>query len=393
MVNNKSKNKRFETLAIHGGVVPEDGTHSVTTPIYPSSTYRVAYPGDESGYVYSRWSNPTRLALEKALAALENGNYAYAFSSGLAALDAIIKLLKPGDHVVVVDDIYGGSMRQFEQSARNFGIEFSYVDGRNPDNFKNAIQEHTKLFWIETPTNPLLHLVDIAALAHIAEPHDILVGVDNTFATPFIQRPLELGADIVLHSASKYLGGHCDVIAGALVVRDEQLAERIRFNQYAIGGMLGPFESWLVLRGMKTLSLRMERHAANAARIAEYLKTVDMVETVYFPGIDGKPLPNGMTLPGGMVSFTLKADFESVRQFVMATDIFILAESLGGVESLINHPASMTHASIPKDVREQHGISDGLIRLSVGIEHIDDLLADLAFAFQTLRKAVSSTKQ
>ncbi len=386
----KDHQKKFETRAIHGGRVPEDGTNSVTTPIYPSSTYRVAYPGDESGYVYARWSNPTRLALEKTLAELENGTHAYAFSSGLAALDAIIKLLKPGDRVIAVDDLYGGSMRQFEQSARNFGIEFAYIDGRHPDNFRNSLTENTRLIWIETPTNPLMHLVDIAKVSEIAHSRGTLVAVDNTFATPYIQRPLDCGADIVLHSASKYLGGHCDLIAGALVVKDADLAERLRFNQYAIGAMLGPFESWLVLRGIKTLHLRMERHSINAVKITEYLETVDLVDRIYFPGQDGQPVPNGMTMPGGMVSFSLKADFEAVKGFVMATEVFVLAESLGGVESLINHPASMTHASIPKEVREARGIDDGLVRLSVGVEHIDDLLIDLRRAFQTLRKTVQT---
>ena len=382
---------QFETRAIHSGHVPEDGTNSVTTPIYMSSTYKVAYPGDESGYVYSRWANPTRQALERAIATLENGTHAYAFSSGLSALDAVLKLLKAGDHIVAVDDLYGGSMRQFEQVARNFDLDFSYVDGRNPEEFEKAIQKNTKLFWLETPTNPLLHLVDIEAVAQIAKKHNILVGVDNTFATPFIQKPLELGADIVLHSASKYLGGHCDVIAGALVTKDAELAERIRFNQYAVGGQLGPFESWLVLRGLKTLSLRMERHATNAQQIAEYLETVDIVDKVYFPGLDGKKVPNKMRLPGGMVSFSIKADFETVKQFVMSTELFVLAESLGGVESLVNHPASMTHASIAKEVREERGIDDGLVRLSVGVEHIDDLLIDLRNAFAAIRTKVKTS--
>jgi cystathionine gamma-lyase len=379
------KNKKFETRAIHAGRVPEDHTGSVSTPIFPSSTYRVAFPGDESGYVYSRWANPTRNALERALAALENGSHAFAFSSGLAALNAVINLLKAGDHIVSVDDLYGGSMRQFERLMRNFGLDFTYVDGRNPNNFEKAIKPNTRLFWIETPTNPLLYLVDIAKVAEIGKKHNILTAVDNTFATPYIQRPLELGADIVHHSVSKYLAGHCDVIAGALVVNDRELAERVRFNQYAVGGTLGPFESWLVLRGLKTLHLRMERHSFNAKRIAEYLSSLEIVDRVFYPGLDSKPLPNRMTLPGGMISFTIKADFDAVKQFVMSTQVFILAESLGGVESLINHPASMTHASIPKEIRQAHGITDGLVRLSVGLEHIDDLLSDLQHAFAAMR--------
>ena len=385
-MSDRSKNWQFETRAIHAGRVPEDGTGGVTTPIYPSSTYRVEYPGDESGYVYSRWKNPTRVALEEGLAVLENGTSAAAFSSGLSALDAVLKLLKAGDHVVAVEDLYGGSLRQFERIAKNFNLEFTYVDGRDPRNFENAIKENTRLFWLETPTNPLLHLVDIEKVVAIAAERDILVGVDNTFATPYIQKPLDLGADLVLHSMSKYLGGHCDIIAGAVITKDDELGERIWFNQYAGGGQLGPFEAWLVLRGMKTLHVRMERHSINAMKVAEYLETVPEVKKVYFPGIDGKDVPNRMMMPGGMVSFSIDADFEAVKQFVMATNVFILAESLGGVESLVNHPASMTHASIPKEERERRGIDDGLVRLSVGIEHIDDLLIDLRSAFEVLKK-------
>ncbi|MFQ5500355.1 MAG: trans-sulfuration enzyme family protein [Candidatus Zixiibacteriota bacterium] len=380
--------KRFETRAIQAGRVPEDQTGSVTTPIYPSSTYRVAFPGDESGYVYSRWSNPTRLALEKALASLENGRYGYAFSSGLSAMTAVMHLLKAGDHVVAVDDLYGGTMRQFERLLRNFGLDFTYVDGTDASNFEEAVKDNTKLFWIETPTNPLLKLVDISAVSAIARKHGILTAVDNTFATPFIQLPLTLGADIVHHSMSKYLSGHCDVIGGSLIVNDEALAERVRFNQYAVGAHLGPFESWLVLRGLKTLHVRMERHCANAARIVEHLQSIDIVDAVFYPGLDGAALLNDMKLPGGIVSFSIDADLETVKAFACATNVFVLAESLGGVESLINHPALMTHASIPKDIREKRGIGDGLIRLSVGLEHIDDLLDDLKQAFESIRTRV-----
>ena len=379
--NNENK---FETKAVHSGHVPEDGSNSVTTPIYTSSTYKVKYPGDESGYVYSRWSNPTRLALEKSLAELENGTHAYAFSSGLAALDAVIRLFKPGDHIVAVDDLYGGTKRQFNFITKTTGIEFCYVDGRELKEFEKALQKNTKCFWLETPSNPLLYTLDIAKISKIAHANNILVGVDNTFATPYIQKPLDCGADIVLHSASKYLGGHCDLIAGALVVNDEKLAEKIRFIQYGIGAILGPFESWLVLRGIKTLALRMERHSYNAIKIAEYLKSEKKVDKVYFPGIDGEQLPNNMKLPGGIVTFSIKADFEAVKKFVMSTEVFVLAESLGGVESLINHPASMTHASIPKEDREKRGINDGLVRLSVGVEHIDDLIDDLKQAFSII---------
>ena len=311
-MKDKLKNKQFETKAIHLGQARGDNTGSVTTPIFPSSTYRVEFPGDESGFVYSRWSNPTRVALEEALAALENGTHAYAFSSGLAALNAVMNLLKPGDHVVAVDDLYGGTHRQFERLMKNFNITFSYVDGCDPLNFEKAIKENTRILWVETPTNPLLKLTDIEKVSEIARKHKILLAVDNTFATPYIQKPLDLGADIVLHSASKYLGGHCDVIAGALVVKDNELAERLRFNQYAVGGMLNPFESWLILRGIKTLHLRMERHSLNSMKIVEYLESVSIVDKIYYPGIDGNAVPNKMKLPGGMISFNMKADFETV---------------------------------------------------------------------------------
>ena len=379
------KNKKFATKAIHLGRVPEDGTGSVTAPIFPSSTYRMKFPGDDSGYVYSRWANPTRQALESTLAELENGRHAYFFSSGLAAVTSIMHLLRPGDHVVAVSDLYGGTHRLFEKIMRNFQITFSYIEGIDPDDFETAIKGNTKLFWIESPSNPLLKLIDIKATAAIAKKHGILTAVDNTFATPYIQRPLELGADIVHHSATKYLGGHCDVVAGAVVVRDEQLAEKLRFNQYAVGATAGPFDSWLVMRGIKTLALRMERHSANALKVVDFLKTVALVDKIYFPGLDGKPLPNEMSLPGGMISFNIKADLETVKKFAMSTEIFVLAESLGGVESLINHPALMTHSSIPKEIREAHGVTDGLIRLSVGIEDPGDLVADLKQAFDRIR--------
>lgn len=388
-MSDKLKNKQFETKAIHAGNIAEDGTGAVTPPIHPSTTYRVQFPGDESGYVYSRWSNPTRKALEETLAVLENGTQAIAYASGLAAIHAVMHLLKPGDHVVAVDDLYGGTHRMFEKILKNFQIEFSYVDGCQTENFEKAVKPNTKLFWIETPTNPLLKLTDISAVAGIAKKHNIICAVDNTFATPYIQQPLELGADIAMHSASKYLGGHCDVIGGALIVKDEALGEKLRFHQYAAGSMLGPFESWLLIRGIKTLHIRMERHSVNSMKIAEYLETVDIVNEIYYPGYNDKKVPNNMKLPGGMVSFTIDADFETVKKFAMATKLFVLAESLGGVESLINHPASMTHASIPKEIREKHGVTDGLIRLSVGIENVDDLLIDLRTAFAVVKDAVA----
>ena len=383
-MDTNTRDRKFETRAVHGGRVPEDGTNSITTPIYPSSTYRVDFPGDESGYVYSRWSNPTRAALERALASLEGGGHAFAFASGLAAVTAVLHLLKAGDHVVAVDDLYGGTHRLFEGLKLKYDLDFTYVDGTDPENFAKGVNDKTRLFWVETPTNPLLKLVDIPAVSKIGRAHDILTAVDNTFATPYIQRPLELGADIVHHSASKYLAGHCDVIAGAVVVKDDQLAEKMHFNQYAVGGSLGPFESWLTLRGLKTLHLRMERHCLNSMKVVEFLETIDLVDRIYYPGIDGRPVPNNMTRPGGMVSFNIKADSDAVRQFATATEIFVLAESLGGVESLLKHPASLTHAPIPKEVREAHGIGDGLIRLSVGVENSDDLLDDLRRAFDKI---------
>lgn len=387
-MSDKMKKRSLETQAVHAGQVPEDATRSITTPIYPSSTYRMEFPGDESGYVYSRWSNPTRKATERALAALENGSGAFLFSSGLAAMNAVLNLLKSGDHVVVVNDLYGGSIRQFEQIWKKFGLDFSYVDGTDHENFASAANENTRLFWVETPTNPLLELVDIAAVSKIARAKKILLAVDNTFATPFIQRPLELGADIVHHSASKYLSGHCDIIGGVVVAKEKELAEKIFFNQYAIGAQLNPFDSWLLLRGLKTLHIRMERHSVNAMKLVEYLETVELVDKIYFPGIDGKPIPNKMTMPGGMISFTIKADIETVKTFATVTELFILAESLGGVESLINHPASMTHSSIPKEEREARGITDSLVRLSVGIENVDDLLIDLRQAFAAIRSKI-----
>lgn len=379
------KKTKIETRCAQAGRVKEDGTGAITAPIHPSSTYRVDYPGDEAGYVYSRAHNPTRRALEESLATLEEAQFAYAYASGLAALNALLSTLKSGDHVVSASDLYGGTHRQFEKIfGPQFNIEFTFVDGSDPEAFEKAVKDNTKLFWLETPSNPLLGMSDIAKISAIGHKHGILTGVDNTFATPYIQQPLSLGADIVLHSMSKYLGGHCDVIAGALVTNSKELAEQIKFNQYAIGAMLGPFESWLVLRGIKTLPIRMEKHTANAAEIAKFLTTQEAVEKVFYPGLDGSALPNKMRLAGGMLSFSLKADFEQVKKFCVALKIFILAESLGGVESLVNHPASMTHASIPKEIREPNGVTDSLVRLSVGIENPIDLIEDLKQAMKVL---------
>ncbi len=377
-----NKDWKDETKAIHAAEHVDGGVGAVSTPIYQTSTYRVAEPGDESGYVYSRTANPTREALEISLAAMEGGGYGFAFASGMAAVNAVMSLLSPGDHVIAGDDLYGGTFRLFEQVFKNFGLEFTYVDARQSENIEAALTSKTRLIWLETPTNPLMRLFDIGASAGIARKNKCFLAVDNTFATPCIQRPLELGADIVVHSLTKYISGHADTVGGAILVDDAELAEKIGFLQNAAGAILGPFDSFLSLRGLKTLPLRMERHSHNARKIAEYLIRKKSVNEVFFPGIDGKPLPNKMSLPGGMVSFNLDLEMDDVRNFVMSTSLFALAESLGGVESLINHPATMTHASIPGDIRLERGINDGLIRLSVGLEHIDDLIADLESAFE-----------
>ncbi len=385
MSSDDFKNKAFETRAVHAGSVTEDNTGAVTTPIYPSSTYTVAYPGDESGYVYSRSDNPTRAALERALATIESAECGLAFASGLAATATVMNLLGPGDHVVANSDLYGGIHRQFENVIRKRGIDFSYVDGRDAQNFEKATNDNTKLYWLESPSNPLLHLTDIEAVSRIAKKHDIRTVVDNTFATPYLQQPLALGADICLHSASKYLGGHCDIIGGALMTNDKATGEELKYHQNASGCMLGPFESWLVLRGIKTLAVRMEKHSSNALAVVEYLKTESIVSRILFPGIDGAPLPNRMKTAGGMVSFDIDADAETVSKFAQSTKVFILAESLGGVESLLNHPARMTHASIPEEIRLKNGITDGLVRLSVGIESSKDQIDDLKAAFAAIK--------
>lgn len=380
------KERKMDTRAIHAGREIDGGVGAVSTPIYQTSTYRQQFPGDESGYVYSRTSNPTRHALETALAELEGGRFGFAFASGLAATNTVMNLLSAGDHLVVGDDLYGGTFRLFEKVFKQFQLTFTYVDGRRAENFAGAIRQNTKLLWLETPSNPLMHLTDIAEVAKIARESGILLAVDNTFATPYIQRPLELGADIVVHSLTKYLAGHCDMVGGAVVTDKEELAERIGFYQNAVGAILGPFDSFLALRGLKTLPVRMERHSYNARKIAEFLKQSPLVKEVYYPGTDGKPLPNRMTMAGGMVSFVLDAEMDTVREFVMATSVFILAESLGGVESLINHPATMTHASIPAEIRKARGIDDGLVRLSVGLEDVEDLIDDLKGALAASEK-------
>lgn len=382
-----NKKWREETRAIHAAEKIDGGVGAVTPPIFQTSTYRVGFPGDESGYVYSRTANPTRQALEETLAALEDGHAGFAFASGLAAVNTVINLLNPGDHVIVGDDLYGGCFRLFEKVFGKYNIIFDFVDARDSKYIEQAVMSKTKMIWLETPTNPLMHLYDIEASARIARKQNLLLVVDNTFATPSIQQPLLLGADMVVHSLTKYLSGHADTVGGAIVVNSPELAEKIGFHQNAAGAILGPFDAFLSLRGLKTLSLRMERHSYNAVKIAGYLKVRDEVDKVYFPGLDGR-LPNRMRLPGGMISFTLKGDGETAKAFAMATELFVLAESLGGVESLVNHPASMTHASIPAEVRAKRGITDNLIRLSVGLENIDDLINDLETAFKTIQDKI-----
>ncbi len=376
---------KFDTKAIHAGQEPDPGTGAIMTPIYQTSTYVQESPGKHKGYAYARGKNPTRVALEKCVAALENAKHGLCFSSGMGASDAVIKLLRPGDEVIATDDLYGGSYRMFEKIFAPYGIKFHYINMSEPANVAKSINDKTRMIWVESPTNPLMKIVDIAACAKLTSGKNILLVVDNTFASPYLQTPLDLGAHIVMHSATKYLGGHSDVILGALCLNDDKLYEQLAFTLNASGANPGPMDSFLVLRGLKTLHVRMERHCSNGKKIAEYLKSHPKVEKVYWPGFPDFPnhavAKKQMKDFGGMISFTLKgANFEETGKMMQKTKIFSLAESLGGVESLINHPASMTHASIPKAERERLGISDNLVRLSVGIEDIDDLLEDLRVA-------------
>ena len=375
---------KFNTKVIHGNQHHEKVTGAVMPPVFQTSTFAQSSPGKPIGeYEYSRAANPTRTALEDALASIENGTKGLAFSSGLAATDAVLKLLLPNDEVIAVNDLYGGTFRMFTRIYQNFGIKFHFVDMQNPESIEKYINNNTKLVWVETPTNPLMKLVDIAAISAICKKHHLLFAVDNTFATPYIQKPLDLGAEIVMHSATKYLGGHSDVIAGALVVKDSKLAEKLHFAQFATGGTLGPQDSYLVLRGIKTLHLRMQRHCENGLKVAQFLANHSKINTVYYPGLathEQHELANKQmnNLYGGMVSFTFKSGSkEDAISFLEKLKVFTLAESLGGVESLANHPALMTHASIPEDIRKAAGISDDLVRLSVGVEDIGDLLIDL----------------
>jgi len=387
----------LETLAIHAGQPPEPRTGAVMTPVFLTSTFAQAGPGVHRGFEYSRTQNPTRFALEANLAALEGGAWGLAFNAGLAASTAVMSLLDAGDHVVAGDDLYGGSFRLFDKVFRRFGLSFTYVDARDPRAVAAAIGPRTRLAWVETPTNPLLRLFDIAAIAKICRARGVRVAVDNTFMTPYFQRPLALGADLVVHSTTKYLNGHSDVVGGAIVGSDPALRDRLAFLQNAMGGSQSAFDSFLVMRGTKTLAVRMERHQQNARAVARWLEARPEVARVFYPGLRSHPqhalARRQMSGSGGMVSFVLREDrgtLARARVFLESLRVFTCAESLGGVESLAEHPAIMTHASIPAERRRALGISDGLIRLSVGIEHVDDLLADLAQAFV---KALAATRR
>jgi len=376
---------KFNTKVIHAGIEPDPSTGAIMTPIFQTSTYVQNAPGDHKGYEYARTQNPTRDALQKNLAALENGNFGICFSSGLAATDGIIKLLSKGDEVIAMNDLYGGTYRAFTKVYARFGMQFHFADLTNPNNLEPLINSNTKLIWIETPTNPMLSIVDIEAICAIAKKHNVLVCVDNTFASPYLQNPLDLGADIVVHSATKYLGGHSDVIHGCVIVRDKALADQLYFIQNATGAVPGPQDCFLILRGIKTLHLRVQRSCENAATIAQFLRNHPKIEKVYWPGFPDHPnheiAKKQMRMFGAMVSFTLKGDdFAEATRILSATHLFSLAESLGGVESLIGHPASMTHASIPKEERLKNGLVDSLIRLSVGVEDVEDLITDLQTA-------------
>lgn len=376
------KKLKFNSKTIHGGQQPDAAYGAVMPPIYQTSTYAQTTPGGHKGFEYSRSANPTRTALENSLASIENGNYGLAFASGLSAIDAVIKLLNPGDEVVSTNDLYGGSYRLFRQVFEKYGITFHFIGMQSVDAIAEKINGNTKLIWVETPTNPMMHIIDIASISQLAKEKGLLLAVDNTFATPYLQRPLDLGADIVMHSATKYLGGHSDIVVGALVVRDKELADKLYFIQNASGAVCGPMDSFLTLRGIKTLHVRMQRHCENGAAIAQYLKNHPKIEKVYWPGFEDHPnhiiAKEQMNDFGGMISFIPKgSSFEDAVGIVEKLQVFTLAESLGGVESLAGHPASMTHASIPKEEREKSGVVDSLIRLSVGIEDVEDLIADL----------------
>ncbi len=384
----KDKDLRFGTRAVHGGQKPDPTTGAVMTPIYQTSTYAQSAPGVHKGYEYSRTANPTREALERSMASLEKGEYGISFSSGMAATSSIMKLLKAGDHLVCSDDVYGGTFRLFDKIYRNFDLGFSFVDTSDIKNIKQAITKKSRIIWIETPTNPTLKITDIAAAAEIARKNDIMLVVDNTFMSPYFQNPLDLGADMVLHSTTKYIAGHSDLVGGAVVLNDSELAEKLRFIQNAAGAVPGPMDCFLTLRGIKTLHLRMERHEYNAKKIFEYLKIQTAVKKMYYPGDPNHPGHETQKKQAGgfgaIISFDI-GGLDDARKFMSALDTFTLAESLGGVESLIEHPAIMTHASVPPENRAKLGITDGFIRLSVGIEDAEDLIEDLQRGFDSIR--------
>ena len=373
---------KFNTKVIHGGQIKEKAYGAVMPPIYQTSTYAQSSPGEHKGYEYSRTQNPTRHALERSIASLENAKYGLAFSSGLSAIDAIMKLFKAGDEIISTNDLYGGSYRLFNKIYKKFGLKFIFTDLRDLSNVENLINDKTKLIWVETPTNPMINVIDINSLSNICKSNNILLGVDNTFSTPYLQKPIDLGADIVMHSATKFLAGHSDVILGLLAVSNDELAEKLYFMQNSSGAICGPMDSFLTLRGIKTLHVRMERHCENASKIAKYLENHEQVDKLYWPGLkmhtNHDVACKQMKDFGGMISFTVKnGNFEKVKKITSSFKVFTLAESLGGVESLVNHPATMTHASIPKEERDKTGIVDSLIRLSVGIEDVKDLIDDL----------------
>lgn len=384
------KSQEFATRAIHAGQEPDPSTGAIMTPIYATSTYVQESPGKHKGYDYSRSINPTRLAYEKCIADLESGTRGFAFASGLAAMATALDLLDSGSHVVVSDDLYGGTFRLFEKvRRRSANLDFTYVDLTDAAQFESAIKKNTRMVWIETPSNPLLKIIDLEAIAKIAREHKIISVSDNTFATPWIQRPIEVGFDLVVHSATKYLNGHSDLVGGVIVVGDDkELADRIAFLQNSVGAIAGVFDSFLVLRSLKTLALRMERHCSNALEIARWLEEQPQVKSVSYPGLKSHPQHDlarqQMRGFGGMVTMVLKTDLAGTRRFLENTELFALAESLGGVESLINHPGLMTHASVPKEQREALGVTDSLVRLSVGIEGVRDLIDDLQFAFEAI---------
>lgn len=377
-----TKNLGFGTKAIHAGLEPDPTTGAIMTPIFQTSTYWQESPGNHKGYAYARGKNPTRSALEKNLAALEGATYGLCFSSGMGATDAIAKLLRPGDEVITGDDLYGGTYRMFTKVFANYGIKFHFIDMKDINNVKKHVNKNTRLIWLETPTNPTMQIIDIEACSKIAKENKLICAVDNTFASPYLQNPLALGADIVMHSVTKYLGGHSDVIMGALCLNDDELYQQLAFIHNSCGATPGPMDSFLVLRGIKTLHIRMERHCYNGRKVAEFLKTHPKIDKLYWPGFTDHPhhdlAKKQMRDFGGMISFTLKGNKqEEAFKIASSMKVFSLAESLGGVESLINHPASMTHASIPKEERDKAGVVESMLRLSVGIEDIDDLIADL----------------